>query len=190
MGARGPQPKPSALKKAQGNPGRRPLNDGEPIPPTGVPQPPEYLSPVAAQVWAARAPTLIEMRVLTVADVDFFAIYCTLIARYMELQKAFWMKGANGTVFTQKDAKGRAKNVREFPQVGELLQVLQLIVRYGDRFGINPSARSRLNIGILATTPPPASPASGPIDGGPFPISDFFDGGGPDPPRNITPPAS
>lgn len=35
MAARGRKPKPTALKVLEGNPGKRPLNDHEPIPPKG-----------------------------------------------------------------------------------------------------------------------------------------------------------
>ena len=35
MATRGRKPKPTALKVLEGNPGKRPLNENEPIPPKG-----------------------------------------------------------------------------------------------------------------------------------------------------------
>ena len=43
MGRRGPAPKPTAIKKAEGNPGKRKLNTEEPQPLPGVPECPDHL---------------------------------------------------------------------------------------------------------------------------------------------------
>ena len=45
MAARGRKPKPTALKVLEGNPGKRPLNDHEPIPPKGELKCPSWLLP-------------------------------------------------------------------------------------------------------------------------------------------------
>ena len=187
MGLRGKAPKPTELKRAQGNPGRRRLNEGEPVPPVCEVVPPEWLCPLALEVWKARAPNLIAMRVLTVVDADMFGVFCNTLAHYIELQRAFWSKGANGTIYTVKDKKGKPRNVKEWPQVADLRRTIELLIRLSDRFGLTPSARSRLSVGQLAAAPPTASPSNGPLDG-PFPIVDFFDG----PPRSRppNPPAS
>ena len=47
MAARGRKPKPTALKVLEGNPGKRPLNDHEPIPPKGELKCPSWLLPEA-----------------------------------------------------------------------------------------------------------------------------------------------
>ena len=44
---RGRKPKPTALKKLEGNPGKRPLNELEPVPPTVALRCPNYLLPEA-----------------------------------------------------------------------------------------------------------------------------------------------
>ena len=43
MATRGRKPKPTALKLLEGNPGKRPLNEHEPIPPTGKIRCPSWL---------------------------------------------------------------------------------------------------------------------------------------------------
>ena len=45
MATRGRKPKPTALKVLEGNPGKRPLNENEPIPPKGSIKCPSWLLP-------------------------------------------------------------------------------------------------------------------------------------------------
>ena len=45
----GRKPKPTALKKLEGNPGKRKLNTKEPVPDKGMPDCPKWLLPEAKQ---------------------------------------------------------------------------------------------------------------------------------------------
>lgn len=47
----GRKPKPTALKKLEGNPGKRKLNTKEPIPAKGMLNCPEWLLPEAKKEW-------------------------------------------------------------------------------------------------------------------------------------------
>jgi phage terminase small subunit len=47
MGLRGPAPKPTAIKRLEGNPGKRKLNEMEPKMTVGVPECPDHLDDVA-----------------------------------------------------------------------------------------------------------------------------------------------
>ena len=47
MATRGRKPKPTALKVLEGNPGKRPLNDREPVPPKATLKCPAWLLPEA-----------------------------------------------------------------------------------------------------------------------------------------------
>ena len=76
MAARGRKPKPTALKVLEGNPGKRPLNDHEPIPPKGELKCPSWLLPEAKKEWKRLASSLEAMGVLTMADLTAFAGYC------------------------------------------------------------------------------------------------------------------
>ena len=56
MATRGRKPKPTALKVLEGNPGKRPLNDREPVPPRAALKCPAWLLPEAKKgMEAARA---------------------------------------------------------------------------------------------------------------------------------------
>jgi phage terminase small subunit len=83
------RPKPTAQKRATGNPGRRPLPEKEPEPPDGEVKKPAWLKHRAAKIWKEYAPMLIEMRVLTIVDVPMFALWCSLYAEYQETPQIF-----------------------------------------------------------------------------------------------------
>lgn len=54
MATRGRKPKPTALKLLEGNPGKRPINEHEPIPPKGTVKCPSWLEQEAKRngsVW-------------------------------------------------------------------------------------------------------------------------------------------
>ena len=58
MGLSGPPPKPTALKRAEGNPGKRRLNDFEPQPLEIAPRCPPHLDELARQEWKRIVPIL------------------------------------------------------------------------------------------------------------------------------------
>ena len=60
--------KPTALKRANGNPGKRPLNLAEPIPPEGLPDCPDHLSDSARAEWHRLAAVLHGMGIFTTVD--------------------------------------------------------------------------------------------------------------------------
>jgi P27 family predicted phage terminase small subunit len=143
MGRRGPQAEPTAIKEAKGNPGRRRLNENEPVPPSAPVTPPRWLPPTAIEIWNDLAPYLITMRVLTVVDRFPFARYCRMMARYIELQEAMWDKGPQGTLYPLKDKKGKVRNAAEWPMAAELRRLQEMLVRLEDRFGMTPWSRCR-----------------------------------------------
>lgn len=78
MGKPGPPPKPTALKKLAGNPGRYPLPENEVAPVIGnaPPEPPEYLGEIARAEWNRIARTLWLNSCLGDLDFSMFALYC------------------------------------------------------------------------------------------------------------------
>lgn len=86
MATRGRKPKPTALKILEGNPGKRPLNENEPIPPKGNIKCPTWLLPEAKKEWKRLAPSLEAMGVLTMADLTAFEGYCQAYARWKEAE--------------------------------------------------------------------------------------------------------
>lgn len=68
MATRGRKPKPTAIKLLEGNPGKHPLNEYEPVPPKATVKCPSWLLPEAKKEWKRLAPSLEAMGVLTIAQ--------------------------------------------------------------------------------------------------------------------------
>jgi len=68
VGNRGPAPTPTVIRKAEGNPGKRPFNDREPQPRAIRPKMPKHLDPRAKKEWKRLCPMLERLHVLTEAD--------------------------------------------------------------------------------------------------------------------------
>jgi P27 family predicted phage terminase small subunit len=171
---RGPQPKPTALKKLSGNAGKRKLPKDEPQPEPvllGV-DPPVYLSEIAKEEWRRLSPELIRLGLLTVADFATFAAYCVAYADFVtaecELQK--------GTTVTA----GKEKQPVRSPWFIIKYKALEALMRIGDRFGLSPAARVPL-AGTLGEQPPALPPpGAGVPDGAPKQSLDTFLANNPD----------
>lgn len=143
MGKRGPQPKPTALKLVDGTRKSR-INPSEPpLPPLdGVPEPPDWLSDVAAAYWRDLAPLLIESGVLKAADLHGLAVLCEAFDLH---QRAAMI--LNGEAIISDGDRGKVRNVA--------LMVLRdsaaTIRGWSQEFGLTPSARSSLRISQPAT---------------------------------------
>jgi phage terminase small subunit len=72
---KGRKPQPTYLKILKGNPGHRPLPQGEPAPPIAdvCPGPPEELRGAALAIWEKVAPGLFAMQLLSHLDVEALA---------------------------------------------------------------------------------------------------------------------
>lgn len=73
---RGPKPTPTALRRLQGNPGKRAGNHDEPVPPADLPTCPNHLNAPAREEWDRLASVLHEMGVVTLVDRAALAAYC------------------------------------------------------------------------------------------------------------------
>ena len=136
MAARGRKPKPTALKVLEGNPGKRPLNDHEPIPPKGELKCPSWLLPEAKKEWKRLASSLEAMGVLTVADLTAFAGYCQAYARWKEAEE----------FLTQHGSMVRTPNgyLQQVPQVSIAQQYMKQMSKFCEHFGLTPASRSRI----------------------------------------------
>lgn len=184
MGRRGPLPKPTSLKAAAGNPGKRRLNDAEPLPPPGVVVPPEWLSEGALRIWSQMAPIAITMQTLTVADALTFGRYCESFARYIELKRFLMNKGASGTTYVVKGTDGKSvRYVAELPQAAEYRRLHEILIKLEEHFGFTPAARSRIQVEKGGASP--SAPATAPLTPEDQAKQDFFRRGGPEVPPTL-----
>ena len=139
MATRGRKPKPTALKVLEGNPGKRPLNDREPVPPRATLKCPAWLLPEAKKEWKRLAPALEAMGVLTMADLTAFEGYCQAYARWKEAE-AFITQ--HGSLFQTPSG-----SVQQVPQVSIAQQNLQIMQSFCSEFGLTPATRARIIAG-------------------------------------------
>jgi P27 family predicted phage terminase small subunit len=161
---KGRTPTPTTLKILAGNPGNRPLPEGEPQPPADIyPQPPDWISEEGRAMWDSRISVFAPLRLVTRADRDTFARWCELMVAYLK-EKTFVQR--NGTTYpvyenvATLDANGRPllndaglvvlqkqlKAVKKFPQVEIMHRLLRELRSIEADFGMTPASRTRINV--------------------------------------------
>ena len=135
----GRKPKPTAVKKLEGNPGKRKLNTKEPNPGKGMPDCPAWLLPEAKTEWIRLSEKLNQMGVLTEIDRSVFAAYCQSYARWKEAQEHIDSEGS--TFETDKGYQ------QQTPWVGIANTNQKLMLQAASEFGLTPSSRSRIIAG-------------------------------------------
>ena len=138
---RGRKPKPTLLKQLEGNPGKRPLNDREPVAPPGIPDPPAFLDEVAREEWTHTVKVLAGMRLLSLADRVALAAYCTAYSRWVHAEAQVKKLGP----VVKSPDKG-------FPMMSPFLiianQSMEQMRKLLVEFGLTPSSRSRLRVRV------------------------------------------
>lgn len=133
----GPPPKPTALKKLAGNPGKRTINDQEPEPDRVAPAIPRGLMPLAKKFWQAHGPKLEDLGLLTEVD---GAAFTMLTIHYQIAWEASQIIKAEGLQTVDENGA-----LRKHPMLQVLRDNSAMLLRYATHFGLTPSARSKLN---------------------------------------------
>lgn len=133
---RGRKPKPTALRRAEGNPGRRGYNANEPVPPEELPDCPVHLNAAAEEEWHRLAEVLYRMGVLTTVDRAVLAAYCQSWGRWVEAEGKL-----KTTPMLLKTATGY---VQQSPWLSIANKQLELMGRFMTELGLTPAARSRV----------------------------------------------
>lgn len=133
---RGRKPTPTLLKLAAGNPGRRPLNATEPVPPPGPLVKPDWLDGYASEMWDWIVPHLEGARIVRPADTTLVTQYCVTYSQWRTA--AEWVRDHG---LTNPDNEGR-----DWPQTKVFRQLGLLLVKLASELGITPAARPRLSV--------------------------------------------
>jgi P27 family predicted phage terminase small subunit len=133
----GRKPKPTALKKAQGNLGRRKLNNAEPRFDvlTDV-DPPAWLDDDAKDAWRWYCPQLVRSGVITKADLHNLAVFCASYSRWRTAEQHV---AAHGIVIVE--ASG---SMKKNPACTVANEAIRQMIATGALLGLDPSNRSRL----------------------------------------------
>lgn len=141
---RGRKPKPTARKKAAGNPGKRVLNDAEPD--FGVMtniDPPDWITGAARDMWLRVVPLLCREKVLQETDIHNVEIFCMA---YGNWRMSSVDVAANGIVVAGATG-GPVKN----PALTALNESAKQMASFGALLGLDPSSRSRIMGGKVKT---------------------------------------
>ncbi len=132
----GPKPQPTALKLLKGETRTERLNQNEPKPIAIAPDPPEYITGKALEVWRELSPKLERLGILTEIDFLAFSALCIEWAEYIKLRT---MEGETVQTF-----ESGAKQVA--PEVSISHKCLTQLMKLFGEFGLTPSSRARLSI--------------------------------------------
>lgn len=133
---RGRKPKPPELRRLEGNPGKRAINEDAPQP-TGTPTRPNYLNGYAAEVWGKIIGAMPE-KVYSPADEELLAAYCVAAAMHREAVERINEMGA----VIVADSGAPYQN----PWTGILNTQATKMATIGSRLGLDPAARATLRV--------------------------------------------
>ena len=171
--------KPTVVRLFEGNPGKRPLPEGEPEPPvlSELPEPPSWLPDKAKDVWRSRIDTFFTMKLVTAADLDAFGRWCDLFSQFSELSTFLSERGLTYGVYDslpklnkdgtpQRDEEGnlilerQLKQMKVFPQARLYQQLATQLRMIEAGFGMNPASRTKINTNVIKA---PNQPRSNPL---------------------------
>jgi len=145
----GPQRKPAAKAKAQGNPGKRPIRTQK----GGAPSDssvPDWLDDAGRAIWSLYLPKLTLLRYFRDTDRLSFARYCDHTARWLRLRgkvdkkgESYWTKSKHG------------KMLRRNPDFQAMLALEDRMRQLEDRFGLAPASREAILARLNEPTTPP-----------------------------------
>ena len=158
---RGGKPTPTHLKLIRGNPGKRRINEREPIPTADLPTPPAHLSDYAKVEWGRVSEELYRIGLLTGVDRAALAAYCQSYGRWVQAESAIAEMAKRDELTGGLMIKTTNGNAIQNPLVGTAHKAASDMVRYAAEFGMTPSARSRIH----AEPNKPASKFDGLIGG-------------------------
>lgn len=138
--------KATALRRSEGNPGRRPLNEDEPEPSLGVPEMPGHLgeSIEAVRAWERLAGWLEEMGVLATSDQAVMAIYSDAWAHYVEAERGVQTGGQ--IMASKKTDKAGNITTTYYPSPFITISAMHAkrLLTCVDMLGLSPTSRTRI----------------------------------------------
>lgn len=135
---RGRKNKPTPLKKLEGNPGKRALNNKEPKPDVVIPDCPSHLQGEALKEWDRITKELYALGILAEVDKAALVMYCIAWGDYLYARR---MVDEEGDVITSIKG-GKYQN----PWVGIKNSAADRVLRIASEFGMTPASRARVKV--------------------------------------------
>lgn len=137
VAGRGRKPKPTARKKAAGNPGKRAINNDEPdfglV--TNI-DAPEWITGPARDMWERVAPLLLKQKVLQITDLHNVEAFCMAYGNW----RAANANVAKHGLVVEGASGGPIKN----PALTVVAEAAKQMVTFGSMLGLDPASRQRL----------------------------------------------
>lgn len=142
-GSGGRNRKSTAQKKAEGNPGKRKLNDKEPPALPGEPKKPICLSAAARKVWPGVVEMLANAGVLFKSDGLAIAAICSQVLIFKQADAAV---AKYGLLHATLDEETGTAVLRTAPAARVRSDALKRLQSLWQAFGLDPSSRSGVRI--------------------------------------------
>jgi P27 family predicted phage terminase small subunit len=144
---RGPKPKPTAVKAAEGNPGKRKLNRQEPKF-SGSLSCPDWLTSSAKREWKRVSTELQALKLLQSVDRASLAAYCQSYSRWRSAELQVSKEGQIlSTPIVSKDGEVVGYTHKRHPATTVAREERAAMLKAASLFGFDPSSRSRLSTG-------------------------------------------
>lgn len=145
MGLRGPKPKPTALRRLEGNPSGRPLPRNEPSPMLALKiEPPKDLTLDGKAIWKSLSEEMVRIGLLTVLDLNALHRYVKFLLEYYDAERKIDGK----LVITIRWPNGTPRHLIPNPYLSIRNNAATQLGRLEQSLGLSPSARARM-IGML-----------------------------------------
>lgn len=156
----GPAAKPTNIKKLEGNPGKRALNDKEPQPAPAIPRCPSFIKGPARKEWKRIAAELYQLGLLTCIDRAALAGYCIAWGQLEEVEAelARMKKSARGLAKLKKKNPGMKDSISNGmvtitsngnaviePLLSVRKQAMEQMHKFLTEFGMTPASRTRIS---------------------------------------------
>ena len=139
----GPPRTPTRLKLLAGNPGKQKLHpELEPVPPSAEPVQPTWLTAEGRRCWRRATDSLREMGLLSVADGEVIAAFCSNWTYFVQANKAL----ERIDVAARKEGAPEANPEDRKYWAQTLNECHMRLLRSAEHLGLTPSARSRIHV--------------------------------------------
>ncbi|MGX1196378.1 phage terminase small subunit P27 family [Parvibaculum sp. MBR-TMA-1.3b-4.2] len=163
----GRPPKPDAVKKAQGNPGKRKIasdakseavqDEYQPVIErvSDVIEPPEWLKQEdARKVWYSIAPELQALRFLTTVDGNALGRYCATFSRWLKAWRV--LETLDEEYYETESKHGTMKRLH--PAFAAEARLSKQLIDLETQFGLTPASRQQLKQRMASQLPLPLKP--------------------------------
>ena len=134
---RGRKPKPTAVKRLTGNPGKRKINRAEPRPKPDLLDAPAWLDATAREEWRRVVPELRGLGIFTVLDRTTLASYCLAYSRWRRAEARL---NSAAEMVSETDSGYEQKS----PWTSISKQYADQMKALASELGFSPAARTRL----------------------------------------------